>query len=613
MFEFLSEKHIEEFEIKFDKAASINCFSKVNGANYINNKLIIYLATNLNLDLIIQSSFWLLLISFIPKSTKKKKLEFQTLTTFLLIALFYLHFKSEQGFYLLNSKLFSSDLSNNYLLYSLLLTIFLIIRIFNILFIERFDNFISYLPFMFVFVGSYNSLNLNFYLIIFSFIGLNCVIRNKKFLLGLLFTILVSFIWSSFINSEILFFDVDKLNGFSSSAYNFEAVYFWNIIYYLVIIGFVNLIKKHEFDLSKLKNNFLLSGSLLVLFSLVSASSSLGNFLTYYYLGLQKPGRNTFESVQENAWRGISSSAESVGEYYGFVILLSIVFFIYSSKFKFTKIEFLLLLINIYGLYKSNNFAAFTSLVILILIFVSSRFLVNKQIKLTLIFGILIIFPLIYFIFFNTYSYETAGRNLIQKGLSISYVENLDTNEWGLDAVDQNRYLEILKNEETKKNLSSSLTYLIEKYHYSERNFLPNITTLISVTASPINRAEKWGTFFGKYNPNYLTLLIGTGLNNISDYYLSHPTKANDGLILPHSSLFSYLIFIGILGLSILTIFIFLKIYKNKNNLIYIIFLSYFLINLLKNDTLMYLNSFLLFLMVLNFEQLLKRSNLKHE
>ena len=224
LLEFLSEKHTAEFEIKFDKAATINCFSKINGANYINNKLIVYLATNLNLDLIIQSSFWLLLISFIPKSNIKKNMKFQNLTIFLLLPLFYLHFKSEQGFYQLNSKFFSFEFSNNYLLYSLLLTIFLIIRIFNIFFIERINNFIIYLPFVFVFVGSYNSLNLNFYLIIFSYIGLSFVLRHKKLFYGLLFTILASFIWSSFIKFEILFFDVDKLNGFSSSAYNIEAV-----------------------------------------------------------------------------------------------------------------------------------------------------------------------------------------------------------------------------------------------------------------------------------------------------------------------------------------------------------------------------------------------------
>ena len=91
--------------------------------------------------------------------------------------------------------------------------------------------------------------------------------------------------------------------------------------------------------------------------------------------------------------------------------------------------------------------------------------------------------------------------------------------------------------------MSSSLTYLIEKYHYSSRNNIPNITTLISTVASPINRGVKWGTFFGKYDPNIRTFFFGTGVNNIVNYYLNHPTKVNDGLVLPHSSILSYLIF----------------------------------------------------------------------
>ena len=59
--------------------------------------------------------------------------------------------------------------------------------------------------------------------------------------------------------------------------------------------------------------------------------------------------------------------------------------------------------------------------------------------------------------------------------------------------------------------------------------------------ATPINRSEKWGIFFGKYNPSFKTFLIGTGSINLTDYYFGHASKANFGLILPHSSIFSYL------------------------------------------------------------------------
>ena len=53
---------------------------------------------------------------------------------------------------------------------------------------------------------------------------------------------------------------------------------------------------------------------------------------------------------------------------------------------------------------------------------------------------------------------------------------------------------------------------------------------------------------FGKYNPSFSTLLFGTGPNNIVNYYLGHSSKANYGLILPHSSVFSMMIFFGIIG-----------------------------------------------------------------
>ena len=73
LFQFLSIDHIENFEIRFDKSGSINCFSKINGADYFNDKLVVYLGTNLNIDLLLQSIFWLVLISFIPVSEKEER------------------------------------------------------------------------------------------------------------------------------------------------------------------------------------------------------------------------------------------------------------------------------------------------------------------------------------------------------------------------------------------------------------------------------------------------------------------------------------------------------------------------------------------------------------
>jgi hypothetical protein len=317
--------------------------------------------------------------------------------------------------------------------------------------------------------------------------------------------------------------------------------------------------------------------------------------------------------VQENAWRGISSSAESVGEFYAFVILIVAILAIRTKTYRLKNVEYVLLIANIYGLYRSNNFAAFTSLLVLIIIFFLYSNIENKKQSIVLPLMTLSLFPVIYLSIFNTYSLEDASRKLIKEGLEISYIENLDRNEWNLNAVDQNRFLEVLQNQKDKDAVSSSLTYLVEKYHYSDRNYIPNITTTLSTIASPINRGEKWGVFFGKFDPSVKTLFFGTGVNNIVDFYLNHPTKVNEGLVLPHSSILSYLIFIGINGLIVFLGFILFKIYKNRDNPIYLIFLTFFIINILKSDGLLYLNSFILFIFVIFCDRLLLKEKTVNE
>ena len=61
--------------LQLDNPSSINCFAKINSADYLNGKNIVYIGTNLNVDIIIQSLFWLLLFSIIPKDKKISKLK----------------------------------------------------------------------------------------------------------------------------------------------------------------------------------------------------------------------------------------------------------------------------------------------------------------------------------------------------------------------------------------------------------------------------------------------------------------------------------------------------------------------------------------------------------
>ena len=249
--------------------------------------------------------------------------------------LFCFHFLGESGYYNLNSKIYSQDLNSNFLLYSLLVTLYILLKIFSFLIESRFYNFIEYLPFLFVLVGSYHSLNLNIFLILFVYIGINYTIQSKKLIAGLMLVLILSRLWTESIIREFSFFDIDKLNGFSSSAYNPMSLLFWSLAYYFLVIGFVNIIEStyKYLNFDRIKFNFLMSGSMLLFFSFVSALNNVGNFLLYYFLGLQKTGSKSLESVQENAWRGISSSAESVGEFYAFVVLVVVILSINVDNF----------------------------------------------------------------------------------------------------------------------------------------------------------------------------------------------------------------------------------------------------------------------------------------
>ena len=68
-------------------------------------------------------------------------------------------------------------------------------------------------------------------------------------------------------------------------------------------------------DIERLKSSFLISGSLVVIWFFWSLNPMV-NFLNQYYFGQNKIGINKLSSIAGNTWRGFSSSAESIGEYY---------------------------------------------------------------------------------------------------------------------------------------------------------------------------------------------------------------------------------------------------------------------------------------------------------
>ena len=184
------------------------------------------------------------------------------------------------------------------------------------------------------------------------------------------------------------------------------------------------------------------------------------------------------------------------------------------------------------------------------------------------------------------------------KASSINY--DFQLNEYNESAVDNANYALLLSLPDDKTNFSSSLTYLLNSYTFGNRiDNVPSAISLVSSVSYYINRSEKWGIFIAKYNPNLSEFLFGYGPNQLTKYYLGHETRYQEGLVLPHSSLITYFIFFGIIGLLVILFLIFVYVWKNKNDFYGNVLILFFLINFLKSDSLLYVPNFLIFLILI--------------
>ena len=592
-----------KIEILPDLSSKVECFGKINGVDRSGEKIKVYVGTNPNIDFLLQSFFWLLMFSFIPKSKNFTPRFPNTLAMTIMTSLLFLHLISEDRFYLSYSDTFTAVLSyDNYLLLSLLVGVLIILIIFMDLIKTRFYNLINFLPFIFLFSGTYNSLNLNFFLLTISFIGI-IAIQEGAYSKGFTFTyFLFSVIHLVSFNTSNTYFDVDKLKGFINSSQNKFSLIFWTLIIYFFINGLLYIFKESTkfVNLQKLKLNFLISASLIVLIGITSSLYNYFNYLSYYYLGLNKLGIKSFNSIEGNTWRGISPSAEAAGEYFAIVLL----FWLIISKLQFIKIakfEIILIFITLYGLYRSNNFAATVGLILFtILLFLNSSNLNTKLKKSIYVVGLVSIVGFLNY--GNDYSYDFASKTLLHQGISASLVsESLPGNEYGLNAAESSNFGQILLLEESDINLSSSLKYSLKEFTENGNiRFIPDKIATWSFISVPINRSEKWGIFLAKYNPSIVHALFGYGPQQLSDYYLGHPTKYNEGLVLPHSSLLDILIFYGFFGVMLLSLFIISKSIQHRKNTLFAYLCFFILINYIKSDSILYLSSFVLSIFIFN-------------
>jgi hypothetical protein len=597
--------------IKADYFSSIDCFGKVNGVDYLGESFNVYIGTNLNINLVLQSLFWIILISFIKIPTKDNLnvniLKSTPLVNILFVAgLFTSQIFTESKFYFLYNKNMDSNLGvGNFFVLSIFLGFLIILKISDDVITPRASLLLNYLPFIFLVIGTYSSSNMNFYIAYFCLLGtrnINLNVLRHKFTLIYIVSSIVWFFNQSSINN---YFDVDKIRGFVNSENNPGSLMFWIIVFYLFLNGLIYIFNKfdHLINFEILQNNFLVAGSLTVIFGFLGTLNSNLNFLNFYVFGQNKNGMNTFQSVAGNTWRGFSSSAEAIGEFYGVAILISL-YFIFKLK-KVSPFQVILIGINFYGLLKTNDAAVLISIIIISSIYLTLQLTTSSKNTTKVLLGLGVFIFLILSILYSVFNpgisrdYDFLSENLLIESLKNSiyfesenlYVENLIKNS---------NYKDITYLDDYDERLSNSTKALLENY-ISDKNikFLPSFSSTISIGSSLINRTDKWGLFIARYNPDILELTFGSGPMQFNNFYNSHQIKFTDGLILPHSSLLNTLLFFGMTGVAFGLFWILKILFTTNSDLKYL--LLFYILNLLKSDSILYVSSFILFIFIINY------------
>ena len=583
--------------------AGVECFGKVTGLDKVGDIYILSIGTNSNITIIIQSLIWITILLIVSNFNFQIK-EVKFIYVIILSLFFTFQQFSEGRFYLQENKYFDTSMSiDNYYLINIFLSFYVVLVLISLFIENNKSKILNFFPYMFIIIGSLNGFNLNFFSIVLSYIGLKAILEKKTYNIFNYIYIFFMVAWSQSRRDTVSFFDTDKLKGFINSSNNISSLFFWSILVLLIFNGFIFLAKESKLNYKVISLNLLLSSNLIVIFGLLGAYSPLQNFFNYLFFGQNKRGIDKLSSVDGNTWRGFSASAESIGEFYGFVILFCFLT-LYLKKMKINTLLLFLTILPFYGLYKSNNFSAIVSFFVAFSGLLSYKYLNQNQRK--KLFLLLILFGLVGSIFLmNNLGVEYVSTQLLyEASLHSNLFSDLSSEA---KSVEITRYfnageIESLINIVNKGSGSSSLEYFSQIYLQSNFNIslLPNLVTVISFLSIIINRNEMWGIFIAKYNPNFIESVFGNGPYQLNNYLfnlklrLDVPEEKLNSLFLPHSSALDILVFFGILGIIL---FIAWNIYfmtLSTNNSGINLLLLFLLLNIVKSDSILYLNSVVL-------------------
>ena len=565
------QKH---YKLRPNNYSSVRCFGKITGIDRIGNTFYLSVGTNSLVGLILKFIPLVLIISLIKKHKPIYKFLGREYINTLFISTSFLTYGvyAEKRFYSKNLYFLNLEEAKSYFVIFLFLFfgVFCCLELIN----KRYNYLINFFPFLFVFIGVLGGFNLHIYTFFLVVLGIISLVNNERnkfiyfyaLIIGPLFWILNS-------QKYDYYLDLDKIVGFSSSQLNLHSAIYWSMLFFLLLNGLYIFVKRNikNLDYKLIKNNLMISSSLVVIFGLLGASATLINYLNFFYFGQNKVGMPTLDVADGNAWRGFFPSAETIGEFYGLTILF---FFIYSleAKTKINKIELFIIAFPLFGLVKSNNISAVIGSLLIFAIYYLSKKKIEKSKIIT--YSLLLVTSVFIFLFINDFFYSLSFTNykIVDEALFYSNEYQLSTS---LDYI---------------QNSSSILTTLA--------------VSLLSTISFYINRSILWGIFFTRYNPTSLEFFLGTGPLNLSKHYseiqvnnydrtsAQNYIKNVDAFLLPHSSFLDILLYFGLLGI-LFGIFFTLKLISKRNRIDSLIFypMVYLLINFIKDDSILYLPS----------------------
>ena len=566
----------DHYFFRANNKSSISCFGKITGIavqqNNLQTQFFISVGTNSLINLLLQGCIWLLLLSFVKKSLKKLNLKYYLHNIAILSTAYLLAFSiyAQQRFY--DDSFYLLDLNKNSSYILMFLIFLLLTKNLVEVYLERSNELINFLPFVFLITGIFSGYNIVLFSIIFLYSGI-CSLIDRQFS-GKFIIIYLSLSFWWLINSNgSFYFNPGKFRGFTNSVYEFNSNLFWIVFFLLLILGIFRELKNNfqYFELPKFTKYFSYSSSLILLAGLISSNFPPLNFFSSYYFGLQ---RNVVELMNPFAfdefgvkisWRGISPSSETIGEFFGLCLIMNLFDIVQKSKLE--KYNYLGVIFSGVGLYFSDNR---TSIVI---IFFVISFLFIKSLKpqlslqISLKNKILLSFPLLGLLFFifQSETYTFYSGSLISNSKLIQY-ESINSS-----------YLILLNNS------------------FEQENLLYYIFGFFSAIGYLLNRSQMWGIFFARYNPTINELLVGSGPLTLGQLYGEIKIDDLTTFLLPHSSLLSYIVYFGLFPVSYLLYKILKLIKENKDNFMFVSISIFILLNIIKNDSLNYFSSFLLY------------------